>query len=513
MTTRKKKQPSRGENVLAFIDRYCLTPEGQHVGKPIRLEPFQKKFILDSYDNPHITNRAILSIARKNGKTALIACIVLAHVVGPERRQNAQLVSGALSRDQAALVYSLCEKMLHLQPAFNGLYKTVPSSKRIIGLKANTEFRALAADGGTSQGLSPLLSILDEVGQVRGATSPFIEAILTAQGAHENPLTIMISTQAPSDADFLSLQIDDAIRSGDPHTVCHVYAADPDCDLMDKTQWAKANPALGIFRSEKDLETQLQRASRIPAIESSVRNLLLNQRISLDSLWLAPKVWKSCDGQPDLDVFRGAYFVSAGLDLSMRNDLTAVVLSAKDDDGDIHLLPFVFAPETGMKERELRDKAPYTSWVEQGFLVAVPGATLDYDWLCEYMKLQLATLGITLASVNFDRWRINELKSSAARVGFAQEAEWVEVGQGYVGFSPRIEHFETYLLQGKMRHGAHPLLNMSAANAIVVRDPAGNRKIDKSKSTQRIDPLVAAVMSVGAFMSVEAEFDVASWVG
>jgi phage terminase large subunit-like protein len=197
----------------------------------------------------------------------------------------------------------------------------------------------------------------------------------------------------------------------------------------------------------------------------------------------------------------------------MRNDLTAVVLSAKDDDGDIHLLPFVFAPETGMKERELRDKAPYTSWVEQGFLVAVPGATLDYDWLCEYLKLQLTTLGITLASVNFDRWRINELKSSAARVGFAQEAEWVEVGQGYVGFSPRIEHFETYLLQGKMRHGAHPLLNMSAANAIVVRDPAGNRKIDKSKSTQRIDPLVAAVMSVGAFMSVEAEFDVASWVG
>lgn len=509
----RQNMMTRGQRVLKFIEDYCVTPEGSQVGKPLKLDEFQIKFILDVYDNPHTTTRAILSIARKNGKSALIACLVLAHVIGPERIQNAQLCSGALAREQAALVYHLAEKMLRLQPAFEGLYKTVPSAKRIIGLKANTEYKALSADGGTNQGLSPVLAILDEVGQVRGPTSPFIEAILTSQGAHEAPLVIMISTQSPSDADFLSLQIDDAVRSGDPHTVCHVHAADKDCDLMDETQWRKANPALGIFRSEQDLRTQLQRASRIPALESSARNLLLNQRISLDSLWLAPNVWKSCDSPPDLDVFRGSTSVSIGLDLSMRNDLTAAVLAARDDQVNLHLLPFVFAPETGMKERELRDKAPYTTWVDQGKLIAVPGATLDYDWLCMWLAMKLEELGVTIATVNFDRWRIKELQSAASRQHFAQEATWVEVGQGYVGMSPRIEHFETYLLQGKMMHGAHPLLNMAAANAVVVRDPANNRKIDKSKATQRIDPLVAAVMAAGAYMDAAAEFSVDAWIG
>ena len=79
-----------------------------------------------------------------------------------------------------------------------------------------------------------------------------------------------------------------------------------------------------------------------------------------------------------------------------------------------------------------------------------------------------------------------------------QGVSWHAVGQGFKDFSPRLESFEVKLLEGKIRHGAHPLLNMAAANAIAVTDPAGSKKIDKSKSTQRIDPLVAAVMALHA---------------
>ncbi len=504
---------TRGERVLAFITKFCKVPEGASVGKPLVLDEFQRKFILAIYDNPHGTRRAILSIARKNGKSGLIAALMLAHIVGPEAQLNSQIVSGAMSRDQAALVFNLAVKMLQLAPELEGLYKYVPSSKRIIGLRKNVEYRALSADGTTAHGLSPILAILDEVGQVRGPMTPFVEAITTSQGAHETPLLMAISTQAPSDADMLSILIDDATRSGDPHTVCHVYAADEGCDLMDQEQWKKANPALGTFRNTKDLEEQLKQASRIPSMEASVRNLLLNQRIALESLWLAPAVWKSCGEPIDLDVFRSGAHVAIGLDLSLRTDLTAAVLAARDEDGCIHLLPFVFAPESGMKDRELRDKAPYTSWTRDGHMIAVPGQTLDYEWLCQYMRLKLNDLSIRIDSVHFDRWRIKELQSAASREGFAQEATWIEVGQGYQSMSPRIEAFETHLLQSKIRHGSHPLLNMAAANAVVVRDPAGNRKIDKSKATQRIDPLVAAVMSVGAFMEQETEFDVGAYIG
>lgn len=502
-----------GEKVIEFCTRYLLTPEGSQVGKPFKLADFQKRFVLDLYDNPAGTRRAIMSISRKNGKSGLIAAIMLAHIIGPMKKQNSQIVSGAMSRDQAALVFNLASKMLDMQPAFAGLYRVVPSSKRIIGLKANVEYRALAADGTTAHGLSPVLAILDEVGQIRGPMTPFVEAIITSQGAHENPMLIAISTSAPSDADMLSLWIDDARRSGDPHTVCHVYEADKDCDLMDREQWKKSNPALGIFRSEKDLEEQLKMAARIPSMEAGARNLLLNQRVALESLWLAPAVWKDCGEKPDLEVFRSGSHVSLGLDLSMRNDLTAAVLAARDDDGVVHLLPFVFSPEAGLKDRENRDKAPYTTWVNNGQMVAVPGPTLDYEWLCEWLKMTLDDLNISVNSIQFDRWRISQLRAAAERTGFAQDAEWVEVGQGYQSFSPRIEAFETYLLQRKMRHGLHPLLNMAAANAIVVGDPAGNRKIDKSKATQRIDPLVAAVMATGAFMEQPAEFDVGAFIG
>lgn len=501
-----------GEKVIRFIETYCPVPEGSLVGKKLVLADFQKRFIREIYDNPAGTSTAILSIARKNGKSALIAAILLAHIIGPMRVRNSQIVSGSNSRDQAALIYHLAEKMLRLQPKFSGLYRVVESKKLIYGLKANVEFKAISAESTTAHGLSPVMALLDEMGQVRGPTTPFIEAIVTAQGAHDHPLLIMLSTQAPSDADFLSLQIDTAKRTGDPHTVCHVYEADKDCDLFDEKQWEKANPALGLFRSRKDLESKIQRAKEIPSLEASARNLLLNQRISLESLWLAPTVWKENANEPILSVFQTSENNSLGLDLSSRNDLTAACVSAKDDTGSIHLLPFVFSPMDGLERRELRDKAPYRAWVDSGHLIAVPGSTMDYDWVCVFLRDKLQELGIPVHSIQFDRWRIKELQAAASRANFAPEAIWKEVGQGYVSMSPRIEHFETYLLQRKIRHGSHPLLNMAASNAIVVRDPAGNRKIDKSKVTQKIDPLVAAVMSVGAFMESAVIFDVSSFI-
>ena len=193
---------SRAERVISFIGRYCLTPDGAHVGKPMVLAEFQKQFIRDVYDNPAGTRRAILSVSRKNGKSGLIAALMLCHLVGPEAKLNSQLISGAMSRDQAALVFNLASKMCQLSPKLSAIVRIVPSGKRLIGLPLNTEYRALAADGKTAHGLSPVLAILDEIGQVRGPQSDFIDAITTSQGAHAAPLLIVISTQAANDADL-----------------------------------------------------------------------------------------------------------------------------------------------------------------------------------------------------------------------------------------------------------------------------------------------------------------------
>ena len=480
---------TRGERVIAFIERYCKAPEGAHVGKPIILDEFQRRFILEIYDNPATTREAMLSIARKNGKTALIAGIMLAHLVGPEARQNSQIVSGARSREQASQVFNYASKMVQLSEELSGIVRIVPSGKRLIGLPMNVEYRALSAEGKTAHGLSPVLAILDEVGQVRGPQDDFIDAITTAQGAHENPLMIAISTQAASDADLFSLWIDDAVQSADPRIVCHLYAAPEDCDLMDESAWRAANPALGVFRSLDDLAEQAKKAQRMPSAENTFRNLCLNQRVSVVSPFISRDVWQSCGGQV-LDF--GDSPVWAGLDLSARTDLTALVLVARIA-GVWHVRPHFWTPESGLADRAKRDRAPYDVWAKQGYLHTTPGATVDYEFVAQDMAAIFSELNVQ--TIAYDRWRIGILQKELDAIG--SNLPLVEFGQGFKDMSPAIDALEAELLNGRVSHGAHPVLTMCASNAVIVKDAAGNRKLDKSKTTGRIDGMVAMAMGFG----------------
>lgn len=482
---------TRSERVCAFIEQYLRVPEGALVGKPIKLAPFQRKFIREIYDNPHGTRRAYLSIARKNGKSALIAGILLAHLAGPEAVPNSQIVSGAMSRDQAALVFALAAKMVQQSPELSERVRIVPSGKRLIGLSKNVEYKALAADGATAHGLSPVLAILDEVGQVRGPRSEFVDAITTSQGAHDDPLLIAISTQAPNDGDLFSVWLDDARATKDKRTVCHVYEAEADCDVEDKKQWKKANPALGLFRSLPDVKEQAKRAARLPAFTPTFRNLVLNQRVDMVAPFIARDVWKACASAPDEDVFYEEP-VFVGLDLSARNDLTAMVMVAAREDVWSVKCQF-WTPAQGLRERAQQDRAPYDVWAKQGFMSAVPGVSIDYGFVATEIGELLE--GMDVRVVAFDRWRMDLLKKEMDAIGL--ELPLNPFGQGFRDMAPALDTVETTLLNGKMRHGAHPVLTMCMANARVVKDAAGNRKLDKQKATGRIDGAVALCMAMG----------------
>lgn len=479
---------TRGERVIAFIERYCIIPEGAKVGQPIKLADFQKRFILAVYDNPKGTRRAYLAIARKNGKSALIACLLLAHLVGPEARLNAQLVSGARSRDQAALVFNLAAKMVQLSAELSKLVRIVPSGKRLIGLTMNTEYRALAAEGTTAHGLSPVLAILDEVGQVKGPQDDFIDAITTAQGAHDEPLLIAISTQAPTDGDLFSIWLDDAERSQDASIVSHVYAAPEGCELDDEKAWKAANPALGLFRSLRDVEEQAAQAKRMPSSENTFRVLTLNQRVNMVSAFVSPGVWKAGNGQPL--AFDGPVY--GGLDLSATTDLTALVLTCRDGDV-LSVRPYFWMPQDSVAEASRRDRAPYDVWVREGLLRTTPGKVIDYAFVAK--DIGEICGGLDIRAIGFDRWRMDRMKSAleAAEV----DLPLVEFGQGYQSMSPALDALEADLLQERVRHGGHPVLAMCAANAVARPDPAGNRKLDKSKATGRIDGMVALAMASG----------------
>lgn len=498
---------TRGERVIVFIEKHCVVPEGDLVGKPVLLADFQKAFILAIYDNPHVTDTAILSIARKNAKTGTIAFILLAHLVGPESVRNSRIVSGAMSREQAAEVYNLASKCVGLSETLDGICKIIPSSKMIIGLPMNVEYKAISAEGKTAHGKSPIVAILDEVGQISGPQSDFVDAITTAQGAYQNPLLIYISTQAATDADFLSIAIDDATRNKPNKTVCHVYAAQEDAEIMDEVAWYAANPALALFRSLADMRKQAEKAARMPSFENSFRNLMLNQRVVTTSPLIARDVWKSCGGAPAL--LQGMK-ITAGLDLSKRTDLTAFVAVGRDDEGVAHTHVIVWTPEIGLHDRAKRDRAPYDVWVRQGFLRTTPGATVDYEFVIADIVEFLNENEIELDKLAFDRWRIDIFKKECERAGV--DLPLVEFGQGFKDMSPAIDILEADLLNARLRHGNHPLLSMAAANAVSSKDPADNRKLDKMKSTGRIDPLQALCMALGAAGEVETLDDLTDFI-
>ena len=487
---------TKAEKVLKFGEMYLKIPSGEHAGKPLKFDPFQEAFIYSVFDNPVGTRTAILSMARRNSKSFLTAVILLAFVVGPLAELNVAVASAANSRDQAGLISKLMFDMVQLDPTLSKFVRLQPSLKRCVGIKKNTEYQSLSADARTGFGRSLKVVVLDEAGQIKGPSNDFVSMLRTSQGSYEDPLFIIISTQAAADADYLSVTVDDAIRSNDPHTVVHLYTTPEHYDTLDPEGWYYSNPALGVFRSIKDLEEQLQQARRIPAQSAQAQNLLLNRRIAVDKLWLAPDVWKQNSRAPDLGEFsRFGAVVSLGLDLSMRTDLTAAVLSVMDAEKEVHLLPYVFTPSTGLEERSIQDRAPYKAWVDSGHIIAVPGAVIEYSWVAEFLKLELDRLGIKLSYLAFDRWRIHDFKAVAALVGFGTDCVWNPVGQGYQSMSPRIDAFEGLLLQERVRHGSHPLLNFAAASAMVMSDPARNRKLEKIKRNSRIDPLVAAVMA------------------
>lgn len=491
------KPMTRGERVIAFIHRYCKVPEGNLLGKPVALLPFQQKFILEVYDNPSGTSRAYLSIARKNGKTGLIACLLLAHIVGPEAYQNGRIVSGARSRKQAAEVFNYASKMVMMSPELSKLTRIVPSGKMIVGLAKNVEYQAISAEAKGAHGGSPILAILDEAGQIKGPNDAFVEAITTSQGAYEGKaMLFVISTQAATDNDLFSRWLDDAEKSKDPRIVSHVYSAPPDCELQDRAAWAAANPALGIFRSITEVDDFARLASRAPTEEATFRWLFLNQRIDASAPFIAPAVWKACNG-PVVDSFEGLP-VFGGLDLSEIADLTSLVLMAPKD-GIWHVKPTFWLPGDALRERARADRVPYDIWHADGQLETTPGPTIEYEYVAEHLRDLFDKLDIR--KIAFDRWNWRHLKPWLSKVGFSEEqlegdnAVFEEMGQGYQSISPAMRSLEGLLLNKKVAHGGHPVLTMCMMNATVKSDPAGNRKLVKSMSRGRIDGAVALTMA------------------
>jgi phage terminase large subunit-like protein len=503
-TARGPKQRSRAERNIGWVEEYCRIPSGRadDVGKPVILREWQRECIRAIYDNPAGTRRAILTFGRKNGKTAISAFLLLLHLCGREAKTHSQMYSTAQSRQQAGLLFDLAKQCVRLSPKLHAVVRIKETEKALICPELGTYYRAMSAEAPTAFGLNPSLVIHDELGQVRGPRSSLYEALETATGAQDAPLSIIISTQAPTDADLLSVLIDDALAGHDKRVVVKLYTAGKDLDPFSEDAIRAANPAFGDFQNASEVLAMAEDARRMPSREAEYRNLILNQRVEANSPFVSASVWAMNGGEVDgLD----GVPVYGGLDLSATKDLTALVLIGKIE-GVWHVHPTFWLPGDNLADKARLDRVPYDLWHQQGHLDAAPGKSIEYEYVAEYLR------GVfdrhDMQKIAFDRWAWKHLRAWLLKAGFDEgelETHFVEFGQGFQSMSPALRELESAMLEAKLAHGNHPVLTMCAANAVVQTDPAGNRKLNKARSAGRIDGMVALAMAMGAAAQAEEE--------
>jgi phage terminase large subunit-like protein len=255
------------------------------------------------------------------------------------------------------------------------------------------------------------------------------------------------------------------------------------------------------------------KAQRMPSAEAAFRNLHLNQRIDASAHFITPTVWKACGESPDLGAFEENP-VYGGLDLSGKNDLTALIYTVEDSAKVWHVMSYFWTPADNIRERGDRDKVPYDLWSRQGHLRAVPGKVIDYAYVARAIAEHMGQMNIQ--GIKFDRWRIADLQRELQEVGVDA---WIDGqdemvtgglrliphGQGYRDMNPAVEIVEDLLVEERIRHGMHPVLTMCASNVRIQADPAGGRKFDKIKSTGRIDGIVAMAMALNGAVGAKPE--------
>lgn len=519
MTSPRKSRPrraspgkaeSRGDRNIEWIQHHCRIPEGKDVGKAVKLREWQRREIRKIYDNPDGTRRAIISFGRKNAKTTLAAFLLLLHTCGPEARANSQLNSAAQSKDQAAILFKLAAKVVRLSPTLNPVVVIRDTVKELLCPEIGTLYKALSAEASTAYGLSPVFIVHDELGQVKGPRSELYDALETAVGAHDSPLSIVISTQAPTDGDLLSVLIDDALAGNDPRVVLSLYTASPTDDPFEEATIRKANPAFGDFLNAKEVLAMAEDARRMPSRENEYRNLILNQRVDRNSPFISKTIWQANGG--DVTEKWGDSPVYAGLDLSSVHDLTAFVPIAQID-GTWEVKPTFWLPAEGLKEKARNDRVPYDLWADQGLLETTPGKAIEYEFVAHWLFRFFSAHNVR--KIAFDRWGMKYLKPWLLKAGFTEEQvdeTFVEFGQGFQSMSPALRDLESLLLNENVRHGQHPVLTMCAANAVVTTDPAGNRKLNKAKAAGRIDGMVALTQAIGVAPQDAPEASIDDWL-
>ena len=483
---------------VMFIESLCHT-KGTWAGKPFELIDWQEQIIRDIFgtlkpNGYRQFNTAYVEIPKKMGKSELAAAVALLLTCG-DGEERAEVYGCAADRQQASIVFEVAADMIRMCPALNRRCKILSAIKRIVYLPTNSFYQVLSAEAYSKHGFNIHGVVFDEL-----HTQPnrkLFDVMTKGSGdARMQPLYFLITT-AGTDTKSICYETHQkakdilAGRKIDPTFYPVIYGADESNDWTDPKVWKKANPSLGITVGIDKVKAACESAKQNPAEENSFRQLRLNQWVKQAVRWMPMEKWDKCAFVTDEDDLEGRVCYG-GLDLSSTTDITAFVLvfPPMDEDDKYIILPYFWIPEENMAQRVNRDHVPYDLWERQGFLQTTEGNVVHYGYIEKFIE----NLGerFNIREIAFDRWGAVQMVQNLEGMGFTV----VPFGQGFKDMSPPTKELMKLVLEERIAHGGHPVLRWMMDNVCARTDPAGNVKMDKEKSTEKIDGAVATVMAL-----------------
>lgn len=495
--------PDKARDAIAFMEEGCTHVKGSLAGKAFILEPWQKAIIACAFgyirrDGFRRFQEIFLYVARKNGKSTFAAAIILL-IMFTDGEIGAELYSAAAERGQACLVYDQAKGMVRNNESFDEATTIYKTGKSIVYHAENSSYKAISAEAGTKHGFNTHAAIIDELHAQ--PNRELVDVIMTSTGSRDQPLIIHVTTADYARESICNEKYEYAKRvrdglSDDNSFLPVIYEATTDDDWTDPKVWAKANPNLGVSVKVAYLQRECKRAQEEPSFENTFKRLHLNIQTEQADRWLPMDAWDNCAGEMDYLELCNALEGEecwAGLDLSSTQDITALVLYFPEQHA---LLPFFWLPRATMHKREKKSGRPWGKWEKQGYAYATPGNVVDYGFVIK--TIVEMSKRYSLQGIGYDPWNATK---SALTLQDDYGINIIEFRQGFKSMNEPSKEFEKLLVEGKLRHGGHPVLREMAAYVSVKRDESDNIKPDKKSSTDRIDGIVSSIMAIGMSMT------------
>lgn len=489
---------AKADRAVKFIENLCHT-KGKWAGKRFWLLPWQEQLIRDIFgivkpDGYRQFRTAFVEICKKVGKSELAAAVAL-YLLYADNEPSAEVYGAAADRQQASIVFDVARQMVEMSPALLKRSKLMTATKRIVNYGNSGYYQVLSAEVGGKHGFSVSGLVFDEI-----HTQPNRQLydVLTkgSSDARQNPLHFIITT-AGTDRHSIAYELHTKAvdilegRRVDPTFYPVVYGLKDDEDWEDEANWYKVNPSLGYTVDIERLRDAYREAKQNPADEVTFKWLRLNMWVSSTVAWIPDAIFMKGNEEIDLAALEGRDCYG-GLDLSSTGDITALVLMfpPRDEDEKYILLPFFWVPEETIPQRVKAASVPYDIWERQGYLLSTEGNVIHYDFIEKFIN-DLAEK-YHICEIAVDRWNATQMIQNLEGDGFTM----VPFGQGFASMSGPTKDFYRLLMEGQIIHGGHPVLRWMAGNVVVDTDPAGNIKVTKAKSKEKIDGIVAAIMAL-----------------